>query len=571
MQHESKNLRKEHKWRSLSFAIYSALCILTSALLMASAPAPSPPAPASPSAAPDNTYRTPSDNEAFAGLLLNGVNWIADVYVRPVSRTDLLHTALSALYERARRPVPRDLRRRIERAEKEAAAQTASTINTPAPLLPALAPPRIAAVDDRPLLDLLRAVHADVGRVEDLGGTDPLCISCQAMLRSLDPYSGVMMTKDDRRILGSGSERDGFGLETTEDGEIIVIRDVSPGSPAQQAGLRPGDEILRLHDSDGRQRAVKESLNVINGRAPLLKPQLGAFALPEPITLTYRRNTPLSGGGRKPPKRSLRELTPPAQEIRQVKLEWQRFRPESVFGVTRRDDNSWNYWLDENRKIAHLRLGNLVESTPDELSDILAALRHDGLRGLILDLRWCPGGALTGSVKTAELFLGEGTIATIQYRNQPEEVFRSTKEGKHNEFPMVVLINRESTGGAELIAAALQDHNRALLIGQRTHGKGNVQKLRGLGTIGLKVTSGTIMRPDGKPLHRFPESKPEDSWGVHPDADHEFRVSPDVSRAVRTWWEELTMRPGSSTKRLPLDDPLADAQRNAALEALTKR
>jgi carboxyl-terminal processing protease len=551
MQSESKFLRKENKWRGLSFAIYSALCILTSALLMASAPAPSPPAPATPSAAPDNTYRTPSDNEAFAGLLLNGVNWIADVYVRPVSRTDLLHTALSALYERARRPVPRDLRRRIERAEKEAAAQTASIVSTPAPLLPALAPPRTAILDDRPLLDLLRAVHADVGRVEDLGGADPLCISCQAMLRSLDPYSGVMTTKDDRRIIGSGSERDGFGLETTEDGDNIVIRDVFPGSPAQQAGLRPGDEILRLHDSDGRERAVKESLNVINGRAPLLKPQLGAFALPEPITLTYRR--------------------PGVRGERCVKLEWQRFRPESVFGVTRRDDNSWNYWLDENRKIAHLRLGNLVESTPDELADILAALRHDGLRGLILDLRWCPGGALTGSVKTAELFLGEGTIATIQYRNQPEEVFRSTNEGKHNEFPMVVLINSESTGGAELIAAALQDHNRAVLIGQRTHGKGNVQKLRGLGTIGLKVTSGTIMRPDGKPLHRFPDGKPEDSWGVHPDAGHEFRVSPDVSRALRSWWEELTMRPGSSTKRLPLDDPLADAQRNAALEALTTR
>ena len=210
-----------------------------------------------------------------------------------------------------------------------------------------------------------------------------------------------------------------------------------PGGPAQQAGLRPGDEIIRLHDSDGRERKVKESLNVLNGRAPLLKPELGAFALPQPITITYRRLEVCQEGERR------------------ATLEWRRFRPESVFGVARRDDNSWNYWLDAERKIAHLRLGNLVEGTPDELSDILAALRRDGLRGLILDLRWCPGGALLGSTKTAELFLGEGTIATVRYRNQPEEVFRSINEGKHNDFPMVVLINGDSRGGAEMIAAAL--------------------------------------------------------------------------------------------------------------------
>jgi carboxyl-terminal processing protease len=519
-------------------------------LIAAAVPAPSPPAPVSPPAAPANTYRTPSDSETFAVLLLDAVNWVCEVYVRPVSRVDLLHTALTALYERARRPAPRDLRRRLERAEKESAAQTVSEANTPPPLVPALAPRRTPITDDRPLLELLRSVRADLGRIEQLGGEDPLCAGCQAMLRSLDPYSGVIATKEDRRILSPGSEREGFGLEVPDDGERVVIRDVLLGSSAQQAGLLPGDEIIRLHDSDGRERDVRESLNVLNGRAPLLKPEHGAFALPQPLTLTYRR--------------------PNVRGKRRVTLEWRRFRPESVFGVSRRDDNTWNYWLDAERKIAQVRLGSLVLSTPDELADILAALRRDGLRGLILDLRWCPGGALTGSTKTAELFLGEGTIATVRYRNRPEEVFRSTNEDKYNDFPMVVLINSESTGGAELIAAALQDHHRAVLVGQRTHGKGNVQAQRP-GTVSLKVTSGTLVRPCGNPLHRFPDSKPDDPWGVHPDPGHEFRISADASRALRKWWDELTMRPGSSTKRLPLDDPLADPQRNAALEALTAK
>jgi len=521
------------------------------ALIAAAAPVPSPPpdpVPASPR--PSRIYRLSGENEAFAQLLLQAVNLVAEIYVRPVSRTELLEPALTALYETARRPVPRDLRRRIERADKAASAAD-SAKNAPPPLVPALAPRRPPIANDRPLLDLLRDVRADLGKAENLGGADPLQVGCQAMLRSLDPYSGVLATREDRRAIGASPERDGFGLEVPdEDAEHVFIRDVLPGSPAQQAGLRPGDEIVRLHDSDGRERNVKESLNVLNGRAPLLKPQLGAFALPEPITITYRR--------------------PGIKGERRATLEWRHFRPESVFGAARRDDNSWSYWLDAERKIAHVRLGNLVQGTPDELSDILAALRRDGLRGLILDLRWCPGGDLLGSVRTAELFLGEGTIATVRCRNQPEEVFRSTNEDKHNDFPMVVLINGESKGGGEMIAAALQDHHRAVLVGQRTHGKGNVQKLRGLGSIAIKVTSGTIVRPSGKPLHRFPDSKADDPWGVQPDRGHEFRVSADVSRALRTWWDEQTMRPGSSTKRLPLDDPLVDAQRTAALEVLAE-
>jgi carboxyl-terminal processing protease len=537
--------------------------------IAAQEPAPLPD-PAPPPSSPDAASPIYGESDAFAFLLLESINFVGEIYVRPVSRVELLHTALTALYERARRPPPRDLRRRIERAEKVTAAQTGLEANA-APLVPAFAPRRPPVGDDRSLLDLLRAIRADLGSAEKLGGADPLQVACQAMLHSLDPYSGVISTKEDRQVAVTDPERDGFGLEVPqEECDNIVIHDVMPGSPAQQAGLRRGDEIVRIYDSDGRERKVKESLDVLNGRAPLLKPQWGALALPEPISIVYRRNESLSGGRKPPESRFSQGANAPRSGVRRATLEWRRFRPESVFGVTRRDDNSWNYWIDEEHKIAHLRLGNIVAGTSDEMSDIVAALRREGLRGLILDLRWCPGGALTGSYRTAELFLGEGSIATVQYRNQPQEVFRSTNENKHNDFPMVVLINSESTGGAEMIAAALQDHHRAVLIGQRSHGKGNVQKLRGIGTVGLKVTSGTIMRPNGKPLHRFPDSKDDDAWGVHPDPGHEFRLSPDLNRMLRTWWEEQTMRPGSSTQRLPLDDLLADPQRNAALETMVE-
>lgn len=516
--------------------------------LVAAAPAPSPPNP-TPVAVTQNIYHAADENQTFALLLLEAANFVGEVYVRPVSRVELLQPALTALYEAARRPVPRDLRQRLERAEKKSAASVPTEPPPPAPMVPAMAFPRPNRGDDRPYLELLRSVRADFGRKETFGGSEPLAVACQAMLHTLDPYSGVVTSKEDRRAVGLGSEREGFGLEVPEEeGERVFVRDVLLGSPAQQAGLQPGDEIVLMHDSDGREHKIKESLDILNGRVPLLKAQIAELGLPEPITLTYRR--------------------PGVSGERRVTLEWQHFRPESVFGTMRRNDNSWNYWLDEKRKIAHIRLGNVVDTTPDELSAILAGLRSEGLRGLILDLRGCPGGALLGSVRTAELFLGEGTIATVQCRHQPDDVYRSTNEDKHNDFPMAVLINGDATGGAEMIAAALQDHHRAVVVGQRSHGKGNMQKLRSLGSIGLKVTSGVIVRPSGKPLHRFPESKPGDPWGVVPDAGHEIRLSAEASRTLRTWWEQQTLRPGSSSRRSPLDDPLADPQRNAAVEAI---
>src|SRR5262249_21973686 len=119
-------------------------------------------------------------------------------------------------------------------------------------------------------------------------------------------------------------------------------------------------------------------------------------------------------------------------------------------------------------------------------------------------------------------------------------------------------------------AAALQDHKRAVIAGQRTLGKGSIQNQQALPipNLGLKLTTGTFIRASGKNLHRFPDSKPGDDWGVRPEPKFEFRVSADVSRQLREWWLLQSLRPGSRNEALPLDDPSADPQRRAALQAL---
>jgi carboxyl-terminal processing protease len=238
--------------------------------------------------------------------------------------------------------------------------------------------------------------------------------------------------------------------------------------------------------------------------------------------------------------------------------------------VRRRANNAWDYFVDPRRRVAHIRLATLGKGTAEELHDVLIALEEEKLQGLILDLRWCPGGFLNEAVDAAGLFIGEGTIATVTSRNKQDTVYRSTNEDKFRDFPMIVLINGETSGGAELIAAALQDHHRAILLGQRTLGKGSVQTPLnvGLANVGLKLTTGTFIRPNGKSLHRFLDSKPGDDWGVRPEARQEYRISPELSRSLRQWWIDQTLRPGSSNERLPLDNPEADPQRQAALEVL---
>src|SRR5262249_26142551 len=127
-------------------------------------------------------------------------------------------------------------------------------------------------------------------------------------------------------------------------------------------------------------------------------------------------------------------------------------------------------------------------------------------------------------------------------------------------------------GGAELIAAALQDNHRAVVAGQRTVGKATIQNVVNLPIAGsaLKLTTGTFGRPSGKNIHRLPESRIDDDCGILPDARLEFRLSPELGRRLRDWWMLQTLRPGPANDSLPLDDPNADPQRQAAIKALCK-
>jgi len=260
----------------------------------------------------------------------------------------------------------------------------------------------------------------------------------------------------------------------------------------------------------------------------------------------------------------------------QVKLELQSFQPETVLGVARAEDNSWDYILDREHKIAHVRIAWVGNDTAGVLAQVLNRLQEAGMRGLILDVRWCPGGYLLESASSAALFLDEGTLATVSMRDETgakREITYTCSDYHHGlclQVPVVVLVNGQTSGGAELIAAALQDHKRARVVGQRTLGKASVQSPVAIGvpTAGMKLTSGSFARPSGKNLHRDPDSGPGADWGVRPDPGLEFRVSAELGQQLREEWLQQTLRPGLSNERLPLDNPAKDPQAQAALHAL---
>ena len=521
--------------------------VVAPALCAAPPPVP-PPGPANPKA-------LEAESRRFAQQLNTVVETVRDKYVRVVAREDLLEAALTGLFHAARKPVPRDLRAQIEQAVSRTSALRAQSLD---------ANPKITLASSRSRVDPVETLLARL-RVEagdgDLGG-DSLVIACRALAKKLDTYSGVVMAEEKRRMANMDQETIGVGLEfrpqlTPGPYEVEAVH---AGSPAQRAGLRPGDILTHL-DGLPTAKARPESVlalrsrEVPDGIVQLARPvQPGSQEPPKPpdrVKITYRRGDDKAD--------------------RSAELIRERYRPETVQGVRRKEDNTWDYVLDAKAGIAHVRVGSLSRGTADELREVLTALRQDKIKGVILDLRWSPGGWLHEAVEVAGLFLGEAVVATVKTRDQKDAPHRSTSEGKFRDFRVVVLVNGDTTGGAELIASALQDHRRAVVVGQRTLGKGSVQTPISLALEGMefKLTSGTFIRPSGKNLHRFPEDDTSAVWGVLPDED--ARLSPDLGRRLKQWWQAYSLRPVSSNERLPLDDPRADPQQQAALGVMRKK
>jgi carboxyl-terminal processing protease len=199
---------------------------------------------------------------------------------------------------------------------------------------------------------------------------------------------------------------------------------------------------------------------------------------------------------------------------------------------------------------------------------------------LILDLRDNAGGLLDAAVGTCSLFLNEGTIVTI--RGRDGEVHRTFEAGGtallDDGIPLTVLINHFSASASEIVAACLQDHQRATVIGQRTWGKGTVQNVIPIesGNAALKLTTASYWRPSGKNIHRLKDAPDEDEWGVRPDPDFEVKLTDEQASEVRQrrHQKDTGAKPKTDPGKAPDEaaaQPLDDPQLRRAVEYLQQQ
>ncbi|MBC7784545.1 MAG: S41 family peptidase [Burkholderiales bacterium] len=335
----------------------------------------------------------------------------------------------------------------------------------------------------RTLVDIYR--HVGTNYVESVEEKKLQQSAINGMLGSLDPHT-MYVPPDKIEAFNDaldGSFRGvGIRLNQTPEGDIEVITPIDD-SPAWKAGVRPGDVIIKVNGETIGGMRLEDVIPKIQG-SPGTK-----------VTLTMRR-------GKSEPL----DLTMTRQE----------FVVPMIKGFSRNEDNTWNFWVDDETKIAYLRLTQFTPDTGDKISEIVGGLLKDGLKGLVFDLRFNPGGRLEEAERIIDLFVKDGTIVTVKGRNRPEQKMVAKADGTFPDFPMVVLVNEHSASASEVVAGSLKDNNRAIVVGSRTYGKGSVQEVVPLDANAgeLKITVAYWYLPSGKLVQRLKDAK---EWGVEPN------------------------------------------------------
>lgn len=399
------------------------------------------------------------------------------------------------------------------------------------------AQPQLNAVEDKTAIDRTREdfelmrlfaeayEQIDVSYVKDVDRRDLVESAIQGMATHLDPYSAYIAPQNVREFdKYIDQEFGGIGIHVNGVGGKLEIVSTLPGSPAFRAGLKAGDEIVEVDGKTTKgltQAALTERLTGPPGRSV----ELGI----------------VRGGS------TVTEIVPVMREIIQI---------PTVVGYRRAVDHSWNFMLNDTAKIGYLRITHFSKNTADDLRHTMDALVEAGVKGLIMDVRSNPGGLLSAAIEISDMFIESGTIVSVKGRTVPERAWKAKRGVKYANLPIAVLVNRYSASASEVLSAALQDNHRAIIVGERTFGKGSVQTVLRLesGRSLLKLTTASYFRPNGVNIHRTEEMKPEEDWGVKPDEGHEHIMSKDE------WRNWLTAREAVDFEKPAPDAAFVDPQ-----------
>ena len=205
----------------------------------------------------------------------------------------------------------------------------------------------------------------------------------------------------------------------------------------------------------------------------------------------------------------------------------------TVRGFARAENGAWRYLIDPVHRIGYIRISNFLESTTRDFDIALGELLDERVRGLILDVRFNPGGVLHEAVDLVDRFVDDGIILTTVTRHRAVQTYHATQRATTIGIPLVLLINGASASAAEIVAGSLQSHGRATIIGRRSFGKGSVQHLIQLKEhpAAVRLTTAYYRLPDGRVIHRTKANAHGNAWGILPDI--EVILNNDEAHAIQ--------------------------------------
>ncbi|HVE15317.1 MAG TPA: S41 family peptidase, partial [Chthoniobacterales bacterium] len=296
----------------------------------------------------------------------------------------------------------------------------------------------------------------------------------RGMLSDLDPHSSFMDPGDFKGMQeDTKSEFGGLGITVTTKDSLLTIIGVAEGTPSFDAGLQPGDEIRKINGQATDRMTMADAIDMLRGEAG------------EKVTLTIFR--------------------PQGNQIKEFTMARAVIKVPSVV-----DAGLFPTDRTAGRKIGYLRLTQFNEPTARELSEALDKLDKQGVEALVVDLRFNPGGLLTSAVDVCSLFEPPKTkVVSTEGRMGNREYPTRSMPGGFRKYPVAILINGSSASGSEIVAGALKDLHRAILVGETTFGKGSVQSVISLPDgSAMRFTTAKYYTPSRMPIHEH---------GVAPD------------------------------------------------------
>ena len=295
----------------------------------------------------------------------------------------------------------------------------------------------------------------------------------KGMIQNLDPHSSFMTKEEHQELLietkGSFS---GVGIEISIRDKVLTVVSPIEGTPAYDAGIMPGDKIIKIDDKSAIEMSLPDAVKIIRGPKGTQ------------VKLTVMRE-----GEDKPLDFNITRAEIPLRSVKHYQL-----TPE----------------------IGYVRISSFQANTEKDLSAALEEIETGRkIKGLIIDLRNNPGGLLSQAIAVSEQFLDSGIIVSTQGRNSSQSMEATAHQNKVvRDYPIVVIVNEGSASAAEIVAGALQDNKRALILGTRTFGKGSVQTILPLSDgSGLRLTTARYYTPSGRSIQLS---------GIEPDIELKF-------------------------------------------------